>query len=91
MNAFTDQAYRKTDRHPLAGFRHYRIRGNDEIGKITSSNTALAKFTVKQGIAVMPTVVTAKQFKVSYIGKSAGNYGLVLTSAEGCRCTTQQL
>jgi hypothetical protein len=82
-NVATGAVYAWTDEHPSAGNNYYRIRGNDESGKISYSNIASAKITVKQGIAVMPTVVADKQFKVSFIGKPAGSYGLVLTNAAG--------
>lgn len=82
-NLATGASYAWTDEHPLAGNNYYRIRGNDESGKITYSNIASAKLAVKQAISVMPTVVTDKQFKVSFTGKPAGSYGLVLTNAEG--------
>ena len=82
-NAATGTSYQLMDEQPFKGNNFYRIRSNNESGKITFSGIALVQLSGKKGIQVTPTVITNQHFMVSLTDQPAGNYSLLLTSSTG--------
>jgi hypothetical protein len=83
MNAAKGGNYTVTDHAPVQGNNFYRIKSNDESGKITYSGIAVVQLNGKKGIHVTPTVIDNQQFTVSLNGAAAGNYDIVLTNLSG--------
>jgi hypothetical protein len=82
-NAAIGGSYQLADDAPFKGDNFYRIRGNDQSGRITYSSIALAKMNAKNSIQITPTVITNMQFTLSFNNESAGNFRLLLTNAAG--------
>ena len=83
MNAATGASYRWVDEQLFKGNNFYRIRSNDESGKITYSSIVMVQLNGKKGIQVSPTVITDQRFTVSLNGLVAGNYSLLLSNSSG--------
>ncbi|MEO7138802.1 MAG: T9SS type A sorting domain-containing protein, partial [Ferruginibacter sp.] len=83
VNAAIGSSYEVIDEQPLTGRNFYRIRSNDESGKIDYSSIALAQLNSKSAIRVTPSVITNQQFIISFNGQPGGKYNLRLTNLSG--------
>lgn len=82
-NAATGASYQLMDEQPFKENNFYRIRRNDERGKIIYSRIAVVQLNGKKGIQETPTVITNQRFTLSLNNLAEGNYSVLLTNFSG--------
>ncbi|MDN3658917.1 T9SS type A sorting domain-containing protein [Ferruginibacter paludis] len=83
MNAAKGGNYIVTDNAPVKGNNFYRIKSNDESGKMYYSGIAVVQLNGKKGIQVTPTLINNQQFTIALNGATAGDYNIALTNLSG--------
>lgn len=81
--------YQVPDQQPVKGNNYYRIRGNEESGKITYSSIVSVQLAGQKAIQVVPTLVSNQHFAVLFTNQPAGVYKIALTNTAGQQVFTK--
>jgi hypothetical protein len=97
LNLGKENHYQLSDEQPFKGSNFYRIRTEDEEGKVSYSAVVEiklgngVKMQPHKGIKIYPNLVTTAQTNLSFSDMKAGTYYLTLVNQQGVTLSTQKL